>query len=249
MKISDLLASPLAVEILGARLIANLATLRWDGTIDLVPMWFLWDGEAVLMPTSSATRKVRNLERDPRAAVMIDDSRGGLDVRGCTFAGEAEIVRGVAAAEAIRKVHRKYVTEAGLRAESVTDALAGDDVILRFLPSRGSSWDLTGLAAARDLRESREFEPLVPVYGARTPGAYPPEIADSWRGDLRPAIGRPGRRHRCRTSLKNGAPGSSSTVRVDHAGSNISYVPRPSRMPRDRSVSAPIASPIPGWNP
>src|SRR3954453_8619157 len=25
-------------------------------------------------------------------------------------------------------------------------------------------------------------------------------------------------------SLKNGAPGSSSTVRVDHAGSNISYV-------------------------
>src|SRR5215204_1296916 len=27
-------------------------------------------------------------------------------------------------------------------------------------------------------------------------------------------------------SLKNGAPGSSSTVRVDHAGSNISYVVR-----------------------
>jgi hypothetical protein len=31
-------------------------------------------------------------------------------------------------------------------------------------------------------------------------------------------------------SLKNGAPGSSSTVRVDQAGSNISYVVRPSRM-------------------
>jgi hypothetical protein len=42
-------------------------------------------------------------------------------------------------------------------------------------------------------------------------------------------------------SLKNGAPGSSSTVRVDHAGSNISYVVRPSRMPRQRSVIAPIA--------
>jgi hypothetical protein len=50
-------------------------------------------------------------------------------------------------------------------------------------------------------------------------------------------------------SLKNGAPGSSSTVRVDQAGSNISYVVRPSRMPRDRSVTAPIASPILGWNP
>ena len=36
-------------------------------------------------------------------------------------------------------------------------------------------------------------------------------------------------------SLKNGAPGSSSTVRVDQAGSNISYVMRPSRMPRAAS--------------
>ena len=50
-------------------------------------------------------------------------------------------------------------------------------------------------------------------------------------------------------SLKNGAPGSSSTVRVDQAGSNISYVVRPSRIPRQRSVSAPIASPISGSKP
>jgi hypothetical protein len=50
-------------------------------------------------------------------------------------------------------------------------------------------------------------------------------------------------------SLKNGAPGSSSTPRVDHAGSNISYVVRPSRMPRERSVTAPMASPIFWWKP
>src|SRR3712207_3628140 len=50
-------------------------------------------------------------------------------------------------------------------------------------------------------------------------------------------------------SLKNGAPGSSSTVRVDHAGSNIWYVVRPSRMPWQRSVTAPITSSIPGAKP
>src|SRR3954449_11746973 len=50
-------------------------------------------------------------------------------------------------------------------------------------------------------------------------------------------------------SLKNGAPGSSSAVRVDHAGSNISYVVRPSRMPRQRAVKAPMASPILGSKP
>src|SRR5688572_16951061 len=50
-------------------------------------------------------------------------------------------------------------------------------------------------------------------------------------------------------SLKNGAPGSSSTVRADHAGSNISNVVRPSRMASHVSVSRPSASPIRGWNP
>src|SRR5205823_9100351 len=50
-------------------------------------------------------------------------------------------------------------------------------------------------------------------------------------------------------SLKNGAPGSSSTVRVDHAGWNISNVLRPSRMALLSPVSAPIVSPIFGSKP
>src|SRR6201999_2145749 len=50
-------------------------------------------------------------------------------------------------------------------------------------------------------------------------------------------------------SLKNGAPGSSSTVRWDQAGSNIWYVVRPSRMPSLAPVTAPITSPMPGSKP
>src|SRR5919198_1694201 len=50
-------------------------------------------------------------------------------------------------------------------------------------------------------------------------------------------------------SLKNGAPGSSSTVRVDHAGSNISKVLRPSRMPLQRPVTAPMTLSISGRKP
>src|SRR5688572_25759423 len=50
-------------------------------------------------------------------------------------------------------------------------------------------------------------------------------------------------------SLKNGAPGSSSTVRVDHGPSNASYVLRPSRIPRLRPVTAARRSPILGSKP
>ena len=50
-------------------------------------------------------------------------------------------------------------------------------------------------------------------------------------------------------SLKNGAPGSSSAVRVDHAGANISKVRRPSKIARQVPVMAPMASPILGSKP
>src|SRR5580704_16603012 len=50
-------------------------------------------------------------------------------------------------------------------------------------------------------------------------------------------------------SLKNGAPGSSSAVRADHAGANASYVRRPSRIAWHDPVIAAIAPPIAGSKP
>ena len=149
-------------ELLDARLIASLATLNDDGSIQVVAMWFLWDGAAVLIPTSHSTRKVRNLERDQRATVMIDDSRGGLDLRGVTLVGRAEIVRGEAALELNRRVHLKYVSDEGLALGPVRGYLSTDDVTIRFVPQRVSSWDLRSTEQARSLSESRLYLPLVP---------------------------------------------------------------------------------------
>src|SRR3954467_16008192 len=50
-------------------------------------------------------------------------------------------------------------------------------------------------------------------------------------------------------SLKNGAPGSSSAVRVDQAGSNISYVVRPNRIALQRLIDSASVSPIAGSKP
>lgn len=122
-------------------------------------MWFLWDGEAVLVPTSGASRKARNLERDPRATVMLHDSRGGVDVRGITLVGRAEIVRGEEALALNQRIHLEYVTARGLAIQSVGGFLDGDDVTLRFVPEQATWWDETRTEAARELRESGEFVP------------------------------------------------------------------------------------------
>lgn len=156
----DVLSADLPRELLDACLIASLATLNGDGSIHVVAMWFLWDGAAILIPTNHATRKARNLERDPRATVMIDDSRGGFDLRGITFVGRAEIVRGPAALELNRRIHLKYVTEEGLGLEPVRAYLATDDVTIRFRPERVSSWDLRSTEQGRALSESRLYRAL-----------------------------------------------------------------------------------------
>jgi hypothetical protein len=68
-------------------------------------MWFRWDGAAILIPTNHATQKARNLERDPHASVMIDDSRQGFDLRGITVMGEATPVRAPGSLPLNRSIH------------------------------------------------------------------------------------------------------------------------------------------------
>jgi hypothetical protein len=129
---------------------ANLATHLRDGGIHLVPRWFLWDGEAILIPTSHATQKARNLERDRRASVMIDDSRYGFDLRGITVIGEVTLLRAPESFPLNRSIHLKYITAAERDSELVDRYLSTDDLTIRLEPSRAYSWDLrqTGSASA-----------------------------------------------------------------------------------------------------
>ena len=157
---AERLADPFVRELLEARLIATLATFNADGTVHLVAMWFLWAEGELLVPTSGATRKAKNLRRDPRATVMVDDSRGGFDLRGATLVCEARITEGPEALELNRRIHLKYVTERGLALEPVQSYLATDDVTLRLRPVSVSSWDLRSTPQAETLGRAGEARPL-----------------------------------------------------------------------------------------
>jgi PPOX class probable F420-dependent enzyme len=52
---------------------AALATTRADGSPHVAPIWFLPDGDDVVFTTWHASVKGRNLARDPRAALSVDD--------------------------------------------------------------------------------------------------------------------------------------------------------------------------------
>ena len=53
----------------------KLATVRKDGSPHVVPIWFVLDGDDVLFNTGAETLKGRNLRREGRAALCVDDDR------------------------------------------------------------------------------------------------------------------------------------------------------------------------------
>jgi PPOX class probable F420-dependent enzyme len=51
--------------------LAHVATIGPDGSPQVNPVWFEWDGVHLLFSQPPSRQKVRNLRRDPRIAVSI----------------------------------------------------------------------------------------------------------------------------------------------------------------------------------
>lgn len=58
---------------------AKLATVRPDGAPHVTPIWFLLDGDDIVFNTGRSGVKGRNLRRDGRFALSIDEDRPPYD--------------------------------------------------------------------------------------------------------------------------------------------------------------------------
>jgi nitroimidazol reductase NimA-like FMN-containing flavoprotein (pyridoxamine 5'-phosphate oxidase superfamily) len=148
-------------ELLSMTLIANLTTLDDDGGIHLLPMWFMRVGNDICIPTSRYTHKYRNLRARPRASVMIDVSRAGLNLKGVLIRGRVELVDGEEARRINRLIHLKYLKPEALSDASVASYLSeGDDVTAKVHMDHLISWNLAGSKAGKALRIGGWFRPL-----------------------------------------------------------------------------------------
>ena len=57
-----------------------LSTVRPDGGPHLVPIWFWWDGEALLVFSKPDAQKVRNLRANPSVMLALGDAEDDFDV-------------------------------------------------------------------------------------------------------------------------------------------------------------------------
>ena len=84
-----------------------LSTLAASGAPVTVPVWFEWDGETVRMFSGAATGKVRRIERDQRASLLVTNSIGEPEAW-VAFDGEVAISKEGAFELAERLAHRYW---------------------------------------------------------------------------------------------------------------------------------------------
>ncbi|MEU2789807.1 PPOX class F420-dependent oxidoreductase [Streptomyces sp. NPDC007100] len=97
----------------------KLSTVRADGSPHVAPVWFLLDGDDLVFNTGADTVKGRNIARDGRVALCVDDERPPFSF--AVVEGRAEVsddlaeVRGWATRIAARYMGEDRAEEYGAR--------------------------------------------------------------------------------------------------------------------------------------
>lgn len=93
-------------ERLRRELMMWLSTVRPDGRPHLVPVWFLWDGETILIFSQPNQQKLRNLQHNPNVVVALDTAEQGDDV--VMIEGKAELLDDPKVSAALPAYAEKY---------------------------------------------------------------------------------------------------------------------------------------------
>jgi PPOX class probable F420-dependent enzyme len=149
-----------------------LSTVRPDGLPHLVPIWFTWDGEALLVFSKPHAQKVQNLRANPSAMLALGEPEDDFDVA----LAEARVQLIEQPATELPEAHlRKYGERMKAIGLSADEFLATYSQVLRIVPIRPLAW------------HGRTVPQRVPAAGLAVPNARPAQVG--WLERMRRAAG------------------------------------------------------------
>jgi PPOX class probable F420-dependent enzyme len=124
------------------QMVMQCATVGPRGLPHLVPLWFVGDAAELRGWTYAKSQKARNLERDARATVGLEDGVQYHELRGVTFECDVRISRDPAQVERFGlELFERYAGELNDEIRAMVSAQAQKRVGLTFVPARTVSWD------------------------------------------------------------------------------------------------------------
>jgi PPOX class probable F420-dependent enzyme len=134
---------------LAEQMVMQCATVGPRGLPHMVPLWYVAEDLDLVGWTYAKSQKAKNLERDPRATIGIEDGVQYHELRGvmleCNVALErdAERVEGYGL-----RLFERYAGELNEGIREMVAKQAPKRIGLRFVPSRVVSWDHRKLGGA-----------------------------------------------------------------------------------------------------
>jgi PPOX class probable F420-dependent enzyme len=133
-------------DFLAEQKVVTVATTGPNGRPHLMPLWYSVDGDELRGWTYAKSQKAKNLERDPRATLQIEDGVEYQDLRGVMFEADVGVERDPAevARYGIELFKRFVPTQDGRLPDDVVQMIenqAQKRIGLRFVPTRTVSWD------------------------------------------------------------------------------------------------------------
>ncbi|HEX5149005.1 MAG TPA: pyridoxamine 5'-phosphate oxidase family protein [Candidatus Limnocylindrales bacterium] len=115
-----------------------LSTVRPDGGPHLVPIWFWWDGEALLVFSKPDAQKVRNLRANPAVMLALGDAEDDFDVG--MFEGRAELLD-QPTNKVLPAAHlAKYASQLAAIGLTAEEYAATYSQVVRIVPDRLLGW-------------------------------------------------------------------------------------------------------------
>ena len=123
-------------------IVSSIGPRGWPHSM---PLWYVpRDGE-IWIWTYAKSQKVRNLERDPRATLLIETGHEYGELRGAMFEAEATIHRDpetvVGFAEELTVRYSEGIASVEGDAKAALEAQAPKRVAIQFRALRTASWD------------------------------------------------------------------------------------------------------------
>jgi PPOX class probable F420-dependent enzyme len=135
---------------LDEQMIMSCATLGPNGRPHLVPLWYVPDQSELRGWTYAKSQKAKNLERDPRATVLVEDGVQYHELRGAMMECDVGVERDPerVAGYGIELFTRYGGGELSPEVREAVEKQAPKRVGLRFVPTRVVSWDHGKLGGA-----------------------------------------------------------------------------------------------------
>jgi PPOX class probable F420-dependent enzyme len=131
-------------ELVDSERIVVVSSLGPRGWPHSMPLWYVpRDGE-IWIYTYAKSQKVKNLERDPRATLLVETGHEYAELRGIEIEAEAEVHRDLDTVfELAKELTSRYAGGAQVddAAAKALRAQAQKRVAIRFEPRRVATWD------------------------------------------------------------------------------------------------------------